>query len=59
MKIEGSSINFTFEDYRRLYRAAEQLKLKWEEDFFECEASKFSSGCSDSHIKTEAEVGAK
>ena len=59
MKIEGSSINFTFEDYRRLNRAAEYVKLKSEEDFFECEESKLSSGCSDSHIKTEAEVRVK
>ena len=59
MKIEGSSTNVKFEDYRRLYRAAEHVKLKCEEDFFECEESKLSSGCSDSHIKTEAEVRVK
>ena len=59
MKIEGSSMNFTFQDYRRLYRAAEHVKLKCEEDFFECEESKLSSGFSDSHIKTEAEVKAE
>ena len=59
MKIEGSSINFTFEDYRRLNRAAEYMKLKSEEYFFECEESKLSSGCSYSHIKTEADVRAK